>query len=140
MKPVFAASSLVTLLLVTVLSGCSSNGVKVDSRQLGTIQQGVTTEQQVIAQLGKPTSMTVTPERRILTYGYTQTNGVQRQAAASTASMVGGMMAGQLGALAGGLIGGNAVATEVKREQLTIEVDPVTRKVISYQHQRADYE
>jgi outer membrane protein assembly factor BamE (lipoprotein component of BamABCDE complex) len=37
-----------------VLAGCMSSGTKVDERQLTGFERGVTTEDQVIAKLGKP--------------------------------------------------------------------------------------
>lgn len=122
--------------LITLLSACSTTGVRVDNQQLGMIKQGETTEQEVIQRLGKPTSITVTPERRVLVYAYTQNNNVERQVASSTASMVGGHVGGPIGSLAGSLLGGNVVPSNQTREQLSIEIDPVTYKVVNYQRQQ----
>jgi len=45
--------------LAIALSGCMSSGTKVDQAQMQQFQKGVTTEAQIIAKLGEPSSQTV---------------------------------------------------------------------------------
>jgi len=134
MKPIILASCLLTLVLVT---GCSATGTKIQSDKLSTINKGITTEQEVIATFGKPDSITTTPDRKVLVYSHTQDNSTSRNVLATTGSVVGGMVGGSLGSLAGGLAGRNAVASEVTRDVLTVDIDLATKKVTNYQFQQS---
>ncbi|MBU0656301.1 MAG: hypothetical protein KJ914_14355 [Gammaproteobacteria bacterium] len=123
--------------LVVLLSACSTpGGVRISDQQLGMIQQGQTTEQEVVQRLGRPTSVTVTPQRRTLVYSYTQNNNVGKQVASSTAAAVGGYVAGPLGSLAGGMLGGSVVPNNQLQDQVSIDIDPVTYMVMNIQRQQ----
>lgn len=55
--------------LLAAISGCASTGVHVDQRQLGQFKEGVTTEADVLAALGKPTtSMVMSGGTKTLSY------------------------------------------------------------------------
>lgn len=47
---------LAALLAATALSGCATTGVNVTDNQLAFLKPGITTEQEVIAKLGQPTT------------------------------------------------------------------------------------
>lgn len=126
---------LVYSLLAVLLGACAPAGVRIDNQQLSMIRQGQTTEQEVVQRLGRPTSLTVTPQRRVLVYAYTMNNNVEKQVVSSGAAAVGGYMGGPLGSLAGSLIGGSVMPTNQMRDEVTIEVDPVTFTVMNVQRQ-----
>lgn len=128
---------LVYALLAASLSACSTpGGVRISDQQLDMIQQGQTTEQEVIQRLGRPTSITVMPNRRTLVYSYSQNNNVGRQVASSSAAAVGGYVAGPLGSLAGGMLGGSVIPNNQLQDQVSIDIDPVTYTVIGFQRQQ----
>ncbi len=118
------------------LAGCTSTGVKVESNQVAKLQKGVTTEQEVVAMLGKPTAITVLPDRKYLHYNYQMSDQMGRSAASSAAAIVGGMIAGPLGSMAGSMAG-NSMTANSARERLSIELDPKTMKVINYRHEKS---
>lgn len=56
-----------------LLAGCVSAGTQVSERQAGQFQKGVTTEQQVVAKLGQPTTTTLNADgTRVDTYTFTR--------------------------------------------------------------------
>ncbi len=130
------------MILGLLLSACApAANVRVDDQQLGTIQVGQTTEQEVVQRLGNPTSVTVTPERRVLVYAHTVRGNVEKQMVTAGAAVVGGFMAGPVGSLAGGLLGGSAMPNNQLRDELSIDIDPVTGTVMNIQRQyTTDYQ
>lgn len=135
MKQIFCYAS-----LLVMLSACAAtpaaNNTRVSDQQLSMIQQDYTSEQEVIQLLGRPTSITVTPKSRTLLYSYNQNNNIQRQVVSSGAAAVGGFVAGPLGSLAGGVLGGSVMPTNQLQEQVSIEIDPVTYRVMNFQRQQ----
>jgi hypothetical protein len=123
------------IFLGTLLSACAPVPVKVDDQQLSMIREGQTTGQEVVQRLGRPSSITETPQRRVLVYANGMSNNVEKQVVTSGAAIVGGVMAGPVGALAGGVLGRNVMPTNQTQDEITIEVDPVTDTVMSVQHQ-----
>jgi outer membrane protein assembly factor BamE (lipoprotein component of BamABCDE complex) len=132
MKQLFAYA-----LLITLLSACAAPvaNVRVDDQQLSMIREGQTTEQEVVQMLGRPTTVTVTPQRRTLVYSYTLNNNVEKQVVSTTGTVVGGFVAGPIGSLAGGMLGG-VVPNNQMQDQVSIDIDPITYTVINYQRQR----
>lgn len=126
---------------IVFLAGCTTNGVKVENDQLAKIQKGVTTEEQVVAMLGKPTTVTTLPERKILHYDYEMNDQMGRSLAASAASIVGGMVAGSVGSMVGSMAGSTMAGSGTsQQERLSIEIDPKTNKVVTYRHQKSGTE
>lgn len=124
------------VVLGLLLNACApAANVRVDDQQLGMIRIGETTEQEVVQRLGRPTSVTVTPERRVLVYTYTINGNVEKQMVTTGAAVVGGFMAGPVGSLAGGLLGGSAMPNTQVRDELSIDIDPVTYTVMNIQRQ-----
>lgn len=123
------------IFLGSLLSACAPAPVRVDDQQLSMIREGQTTGQEVVQRLGRPSSITETPQRRVLVYATTLGNNVEKQVFTSGAAIVGGVMAGPVGALAGGVLGGNVMPTNQARDEITIDVDPVTDTVINVQRQ-----
>lgn len=122
-----------------LLTGCTSNGIKVEGDQLSKIQKGVTTEQEVVTMLGKPTSVTTLPEKKVLHYDYEMNDQMGRSLAVSAASIVGGMVAGSLGSMVGSAAGRGMTGSGVgQRERLSVEIDPETGKVVTYRHQKSE--
>lgn len=74
MKKTFAA-----LAVAVTLAGCASHGVMVSDQQLQQFKRGETTEAQVIASLGQPTTVSTYGGQRTLIY-----SGAQSQARAAT--------------------------------------------------------
>lgn len=66
-------------LIVAALTGCASYGVMVSDKQAAQFKRGEATEAQIIAALGKPTTVTTTNGIRMLVY-----TGVQAQARAES--------------------------------------------------------
>ena len=65
------SSALFSALLAVSLSGCMSSGVKVDETKVAAFQKGVTTYQEVIQVLGKPTNSTFMPDgTHMIIYSY----------------------------------------------------------------------
>ncbi|HRJ51422.1 MAG TPA: hypothetical protein PLE99_01550 [Candidatus Thiothrix moscowensis] len=122
--------------LIALLGGCAPAGIRIDDQQLSMIREGQTTEQEVVQRLGRPTSVTVTPQRRTLVYSYNQNNNVERQVVSSTGAAVGGYMAGPLGSLAGSMLGGSVIPNNQLQDQVSIDIDPITYTVIRYQRQQ----
>lgn len=56
------------LTVVFLITGCASHGVMVSDQQLQQIKRGITTEDEVIATLGRPTTVTSVNGQRILIY------------------------------------------------------------------------
>lgn len=81
----------IILLLVLTLGGCASYGNKIDRNYASNIQKGVTTESDVIANLGKPASTTLNAQGdRVLTYFHSKTT----VHASTFVPIVGAFMAG----------------------------------------------
>ena len=59
---------LILILSVLALSACASSGVMVDQSKVSAFKEGVTTEADVYAALGKPTSVTTTTDSKIVSY------------------------------------------------------------------------
>lgn len=57
------------LAVCLALAGCVSSGVQVDQSKLPQFEVGKTTEAEVVAVLGKPTSITTSNQGRFLAYG-----------------------------------------------------------------------
>jgi len=71
---------ILSILVCLSIVGCASYGKKIDANAINKIEKGITTENEVIAMLGNPMSVGVTPDgKRFLMYMYTQS-----QAKAST--------------------------------------------------------
>lgn len=78
------------LLLTFILVGCASYGNKIDRNYAASIEKGVTTEEQVVKNMGSPTSVGLSANRKkILTYMH-----VASQAKASTFIPILGLFAG----------------------------------------------
>ena len=62
----------ITFLLALTLSACATQGKKIDDQTISHVKKGYTTEQQVIAMMGKPTSVTMNSDgTKQLIYTYT---------------------------------------------------------------------
>lgn len=59
---------LASLAVVATLAGCASHGVMINQDQLADFKRGVTTEQEVIAKLGRPTMVSQSGNVRIIVY------------------------------------------------------------------------
>ncbi len=70
---------IITFVLIAFLAGCVSSGVMVSDKQISQFKQGVTKESDIVAALGKPTSVTTYNGVRMISY-----TGVQAQARASS--------------------------------------------------------
>ncbi len=76
--------------IAAILAGCASSGTKVTEQQAGQFEKGKSTEAEVIARLGTPTSTTrMADGSRLDAYAYTQA-----QARAASFIPVVGLMAG----------------------------------------------
>ena len=63
---------LLLIALVVFLSACATYGNKIDTNYANSIQEGVTTEKEVVSKLGAPFSKGVTPDGdRFYLYTYT---------------------------------------------------------------------
>jgi len=78
-----------SILAAVLLTACASSGVMVDQNKVGTFKEGVTTEADVYAALGKPTSVSTSTGTKILMY-----YGSQAQVKAATFIPVVGLFAG----------------------------------------------
>lgn len=79
-----------SLVFILILSGCASYGKKIDAQAVQKIEQGVTTEQEVYALLGKPMSSSIMQDgKKFLMYMH-----VKSQAKASSFIPVVGAFAG----------------------------------------------
>ena len=134
MKQLFCCASL--LVMLSACAATPATNTRVSDQQLSMIQQGYTSEQEVMQLLGRPTSITVTPQSRTLLYSYNRNNNVQRQVVSSSAAAVGGYVAGPLGSLAGGMLGGSVMPSNQLQDQVSIEIDPLTYRVMSFQRQQ----
>ncbi|WP_419307278.1 outer membrane protein assembly factor BamE domain-containing protein [Chromohalobacter israelensis] len=71
---------ILSILVCLSVVGCASYGKKIDANTIKQIEKGKTTEAQIVAMLGSPMSVGVTPDgEKILMYMYTKS-----QAKAST--------------------------------------------------------
>lgn len=57
-----------SMVVVVVLSACASHGVMVSQEQVSALERGKTTEAEVIARLGQPTSVSTVNGQRTLIY------------------------------------------------------------------------
>ncbi|MDD5568465.1 MAG: outer membrane protein assembly factor BamE [Candidatus Omnitrophica bacterium] len=65
--------NLILLAITIVLAGCASVGKSIDQNKMSQIKEGVTTEQEVIAILGKPYMKTLFSDGKItMMYQYTK--------------------------------------------------------------------
>lgn len=65
----------ITFLLALTLSACATQGKKIDDQTISHVKKGYTTEQQVIAMMGKPTSITMNSNgTKQLIYTYSHAN------------------------------------------------------------------
>lgn len=79
-----------SMALIIMLAGCASYGKKIDAQAVQKIEQGVTTEQEVYALLGKPMSSSITQDgKKFLMYMH-----VKSQAKASSFIPIVGAFAG----------------------------------------------
>ncbi len=83
-----------SILVLLVLSACTSTGTKVDQEKLSTFVKGKTTYSEVIQQLGKPDQSTIHNDgTMVVVYTYKQTMGE----AANYIPFVGGFIEGGAG-------------------------------------------
>lgn len=62
-----------SMLVLVMLAGCATAGVKVDPATVATFKSGQTTYQQVVSRLGPPTSEAIAPDgSRVIAYSYVQ--------------------------------------------------------------------
>ena len=81
---------LVTLFLFCLaLSGCVASGVQVSQDAATQFKEGVTTEAEIVAKLGKPSSVTISGGQRFISY-----SGYQSQAKAASFITIIGAFAG----------------------------------------------
>lgn len=66
-------------LFCLALSGCVASGVQVSQEAATQFKEGVTTEAEIIAKLGKPSGVTITGGQRLISYA-----GYQSQAKAAS--------------------------------------------------------
>lgn len=77
------------VLCVAALVGCVNHGVQVSQEKVAQFKPGVTTEADVIAALGQPTSVTTMNGMKLVSY-----TGVQAQARGATFIPIVGLFAG----------------------------------------------
>ena len=76
-------------LAAVALAGCASSGVQVSQTAATQFKEGVSTEAEVVAKLGKPTMVTISGDTKIIAY-----TGVQYQTKEATFIPVVGLFAG----------------------------------------------
>lgn len=79
----------IAVLCTAFLAGCVSHGVQVSAEKVAQFKPGVTTEADVVAALGQPSSVTTTNGTRILMY-----TGAQAQARPASFIPIVGLFAG----------------------------------------------
>lgn len=80
---------LIAFLCAIALAGCVSHGVQVSADRVSQFKPGVTTEADVVAALGQPTSITSMNGQRLLSYA-----GAQAQARPASFIPIIGLLAG----------------------------------------------
>ncbi|MFZ3141170.1 hypothetical protein [Polaromonas sp.] len=80
---------LIALIVATVLAGCASSGVQVSQAAATQFREGVSTEADVVAKLGKPNMVTISGNVRTIAY-----NGIQYETKAATFIPIVGLFAG----------------------------------------------
>lgn len=81
--------SILSFLLCLALSGCVASGVQVSQEAATQFKEGVTTEAEIIAKLGKPSGVTITGGQRLISY-----SGYQSHAKAASFIPIIGAFAG----------------------------------------------
>jgi hypothetical protein len=111
--------SLLSLLVVTALTGCMSTGIQVRPEQLVSFKEGETTEAEVVQKLGAPnTSVAMSDGSKITVYSFVQSQ-------ARVASFI---------PLIGPMVGG----ADAQMNSTTFRFDR-TGKMISYQSTASTY-
>lgn len=103
------------MLVIAALYGCASYGVMVSDKQAAQFKRGEATEAQIVAALGKPTTVTTTNGVRMLVY-----TGVQAQA-----------RAGSFIPFIGPLVGGTD--SQVSQVMFKLDANSILTDVISTQ-------
>lgn len=63
---------LLSSLLIMTLAGCAASGTQISEQAAMQFKEGVTTDAQIIAKLGQPTSVSIYAGKRMLSYSGTQ--------------------------------------------------------------------
>lgn len=79
----------ISILCAVALAGCVNHGVQVSAEKVAQFKPGVTTEADVIAALGQPTSVTTMNGMKLVSY-----SGVQAQPRGATFIPIVGLFAG----------------------------------------------
>jgi outer membrane protein assembly factor BamE (lipoprotein component of BamABCDE complex) len=61
------------LVLALAISGCTTVGKEIAPNQLADFKEGVTTQDEVIAKLGEPTTTTISSDRVVMVYSFLHT-------------------------------------------------------------------
>ncbi len=62
---------IILIALSIMIMGCATVGTKIESDKLSQIKEGVTTKQQVVSLIGKPSTVSLSPDgKEIFTYQY----------------------------------------------------------------------
>jgi hypothetical protein len=102
---------LILLGVVLGLAGCASSGTQVSMNTASKFKEGVTTENEIVAVLGRPSSVTITSGQKSIVY-----SGGQCQTKAATFIPVIGIFAGGMDCQSSSivfLLDGNGVAQKI---------------------------
>lgn len=133
--------------MAALLAACQS-GQMINQQTVSQIQQGVTTQNQIVAAFGEPDEVFVNTKRgtRTLIYKYKDSNEMMRTAATilggaagiALGSQIGGGSARYITGAVGGGIGaataGTLVTTREKNQALSVIVSIKTGRVIDYNY------
>ncbi len=146
MKKIFGVLLLTAFTLT--LSGCVSTGQKIDYNKVSTIQKNVTTEADIRAMFGEPTSSEIDTNRGIktLTYKYKNSDEIKRAIAGTTGAVAGGVLGGKvghgtgqslasgLGAVVGGFLASNVVVAREEKQYLQVTIGLQSQRVIDFNY------